>query len=86
MKRNSYLVVYPRDFSNEYSIYRVAPEDIADAQEVVDEYDAKEQGEARWISRDEARKLQTLGRSFAENASQWFGGIFDFGTKEPISI
>lgn len=57
--KHRYLWVSPRGFSNEYSVYRVRPDQVADVESWLNDLDLARCA-VSWISRDEARPLESV--------------------------
>jgi hypothetical protein len=68
----TYFSEYPRDFANEYHVYAVAADDLADFQEHFPD--------ASRITRKEAIRLGwSRPREAKKYGEQWFGGFWDDG-------
>ena len=64
-----YLLVFPRNFSNEWWIYRVSPDEAHAATRLIADIDPY-QGSYEWI--DEIRAMRMLSR--ASRSTEFFGG------------
>ncbi len=60
-----YLYVNPRGFRNEFSVYRIPPHLIEDAEELVDRLSSDPDAEASWITRKEAEEIVAAEKRLA---------------------
>jgi hypothetical protein len=57
MMDNKYLYFNPRGFSNEFTIFEVAPPYFAEADEIVDKYRDDTTADAHYISKEQADEM-----------------------------
>lgn len=60
-----YLYVNPRGFRNEFSVYRVPPHLIKEAEDLVDRLSGDPNAEAYWITRKEAERIVAAEKRLA---------------------
>lgn len=63
---SKYLYASPRGFANEFSIYRVAPEEITEAQAMIDAAADDPGRDVHWITRQEAERITAANRKLAK--------------------
>ncbi len=81
MTRNSYLVHYPRNFSNEYTIYVGSSATLDRLTKILEAEPQAENGDVRRITRQRAIYLgRTRVREAKQTGEQWFGGFAETGT------
>lgn len=57
-----YLYVSPRGFANEYSLYRVAPDEVSPAKSLVDRANDDPNYRAYWVTRKQAERIAAGAR------------------------
>ena len=65
--KKKYLLEKPRGFANEFSIYAVSPEQMSQAEKIIQSYQGNINGTAYWITRRKAESLTAQNRKEARN-------------------
>ncbi len=78
--RNAYMVHYPRNFCNEYTVHVGSPEILNQLAKILECLPRSENGDVRRITRQRAIYLGwTRVREAKKCGEQWFGGFAETG-------
>ncbi len=85
--RNSYLVHYPRNFANEYTVYVGSPATLDRLTKILESSPRADNGNVQRITRQRAIYLgRTRVREAKRYGEQWFGGFAETGFGYPESV